>query len=222
MSCVKVQAGQENLSPLFLDGLIIWWDAERLTSTGNFLNKAWSVGAGQNGINANVTFVPGVANGHTVARYNGINSVTTTTLFGPSPTFSCFIVSKLAAAGGVYIGFCDAAATNQMVVSNAGENFGCFDTIVHPTSGLIDNHTAFSFIGVVSAGGTCIFYQNGTIVPPAAGGVLSAMNNIVTFGGVIGVFSAFDVAEVLVYAGVALTGTRLTQVFQYLKGKYNL
>lgn len=220
MGCAQVQAGNEILSPLFFDGLQIWWNAERLTAGGNFLNLA-PTGTGLNGVNANVTFVPGVVNGHTVARYNGVNAVTTVALFTPTTSCTCFIVSKLAAAGGVYIGFCDAAATRQLVVSNAAENIACFDSATHPTSAVFDNHTAFSVIGVVMSGGSCVFYQNGTVIPPAIGGAVALMNNLVTFGGVIGVFSAFDVAEVVVYGGVSFTGTRLTQLMQYFKGKYN-
>ncbi len=214
------------LCPVFFIGaplsgiLIRWWQAERITAGGDFIHLGPPVGAA-NGINANVTIVPGVINSRPVARYNGINSATTTLAFNAGTNFSLFIVSRLAAAGGVYVGFCNAAATNQVIVSNAGENLACFDNINHPTSNPIDNHTAFTVVGVICTGGNCVFYQNGVVVPPAAGGVISPMNVLVNFGAVIGVFSAFDIAEVTFYTA-PLTSNELARLTEYFRGKYNL
>jgi hypothetical protein len=109
-----------------------------------------------------------------------------------------------------------------VLVSNAGENQACFDGLVHPTSLAIDEHTAFTVVGVVSAGGTCVFYQNGAVIGNAIGGVLTTMPNLAFFGAVGVFFSAFDFAELVFYENTALTGTRLAQMFEYFRGKYNL
>jgi len=227
MGCAQVQAGNEVLNPNFfignIQGIILrWWEAGRLTAAGNFQDGGpFGIGGIGNGVNANVTIVPGVVNNRPVARYNGVNSATTTNTFSANNNFSCFIVSKLAAAGGVYVGFCNAVATNQLLVSNAGENLACFDNATQPTSNPIDNHTAFTVVGVICTAGTCVFYQNGVVVPTAGGGNIGNLTNLINFGAVIGVFSAFDIAELTLYSA-ALTANELARLTEYFRAKYNL
>ncbi len=224
MGCIQLQAGQNVLSPLFMNGLIRWWDADRLfPGTNGFVDLS---GNSLASTNANISVIPGVVNGRPVVRYNGVNSATTTSQFSPGGQFACFMVMKLAVAGGVMVGFCNAAATNQLLVSNAGENLACFDNVNHPTSAAIDNHTAFTVVGVVCRGalGTT-FYQNGAVVTGPIG-TFNSLTLLINFGAVIGVFSAFDVAEVVVYDATSVFVTNPNQFLpvltEYFRGKYNL
>lgn len=225
MGCPKVQAGREVLNPLFFQGvpvgfLIRWWDVARLTAGGDFLNIGNS-GPPGNGVNVNVSITPGVLNGRPVATYNGINSITTTLVFSPLTNFSAFIVVKSAVIGGPFIGWTNAGAVQQVLVTNAGENLACFDGVNHPTSVGIDMHTNYSIIGVVCSAGACVWYQNGGIVAPAAGGVLGNILNIANFGAVGAFFSSFSYAECVFYTA-PLIATEIAQLTEYFRGKFNL
>lgn len=228
MGCAQVQAGSEMLNPNFFTGntqgiILRWWEAGRLTAAGNFQDGGpFGIGGVGNGVNANVTIVPGVVNNRPVARYNSINSVTTTNAFSSGLNFSSFIVLKApnAVAAASFIGWAGVGGTQQVLVANAAENQSCFDSVNHPTSANFDFDTKFRIVGVICTAGACTFYLDGVSLGLAAPNV-NSITPLTNFGAIGAFFSAFDMAEVVFYS-TALTANELPRLTEYFRGKYAL
>ncbi len=223
MGCLMPQVGNRMLNPLFFQSLVQWYCAERILAAGT--GPVDLSNSSRDGIFANMTVQPAIANGRPVFRFNGVNGEISyafnSILTGTPGNFSCFAMVKNTTNVTARTMQCWANRTinNQCCAGNAANQLACFDNVNNPHSGVVDVFTNFTLIGVVCTAGSTEFFRN-NISQGVGVGLLINMT-LTTFGQVLTlVFSTMDVAELVFYTS-ALGATQRSVVAEFFRERYN-